>query len=218
MGNFSAKWLFRVRNCASEFLPQENLRCLQAFVASLENRLVQLGVVSKGECVPPREFSTWISHHFAVRGEFNAYTLVQIVCENDSTAYRQFFRLLEEFSNRKEVLHSRRLQRRFKGMKALLIDRTDWLQEVYKRPSLYLGEKSLTALYSSFQGDRYAADLVGLTVREVPSISSIEATIAKDFGYRKAFNARQILLVHSGYDEGIAFEKFFEYLRGYCSL
>jgi hypothetical protein len=212
MNPFSPTWLLRIRDSARELLPRQNLRCLQLFLAALELRLTKLGVASTGECSPPRDFSEWVASRLGIRGELNAFSLVQLRYGSEGFAFDQFYLLLDQYC----AQHVDRSHPSGSGVAShaghLDVDRTEWLREIYKKPALFLGEKSVTALYAFIQGDRYAISVARMTGREIPALQQVEDRIKHQFGYPDICDARQILLLHSGFDEAAAFEKFYEFL------
>jgi hypothetical protein len=150
---------------------------------------------------------------FCFSEEIDAFSIVQLRYGEDALAFRQFFTLLDEFLQ----LEAYPIAGPVPAMEGvnkvcLTIDRNAWFRAIRLRPALFLGEKSLTALYALLQGDRHALKVAGVVAHEIPSLENVERHIVEKFGYPSGCDARQVLLLHSGFDEGKALEEFFQFL------
>ena len=90
------------------------------------------------------------------------------------------------------------------------------LQEIKKRPGHYLGIKSLTRLSAFISG--YEICIYESGKKNGKLFNGFDAYIHERYGINTTHNAQEIVLFFALFDEGLAFDRYFELLEEFLKL
>ena len=214
MTPYSPYWPLRIGEEAAHLLPRCDLLCFRAFTAGFDLRLMEVGAVSSPTCEPPRDFAPWVRDRYRAGGELEAATVVQLHSRNDAAALRAYCDLLRTcYGVDRAARAAFDVPPHKVAAKVRRVDRRQLLGAILRRPRLYLQGPLLTSLCAWLAGDRYALGVLGLACEETPDLAAVDAFARARHGQGADCDARQILLLHHGYDEEAAFRAFFECLH-----
>lgn len=102
-----------------------------------------------------------------------------------------------------------------------MIDYFDLLEQIHKKPGLYIGSPSISNLYMFLNGYRFAHRQLNLPLSEQERLfQEFQPWLQKKFTVKSSHAWSQLILFHSA-DERDAFERFFtlfqEFLQPHLS-